>query len=119
MNMKSGDLFKEAFSKSSEDERHRKSAIDARSRRQLEQVETIKEEVEDIISQIPSVFAVENLSFGRSILFDVVMPRKKSDPDFEEKPHWSVGLFPSGHEKFNSFSVSITEYSGEYRQGRI
>jgi len=74
----SDDLFKKAFSKVSEKERQRKSKTNKKDKIRRERTEEIRENVESVISQIPSVFEVSRVSFHNSADFMVTIPRDKT-----------------------------------------
>jgi len=71
----SGDIFKKAFSKASEEERQRNLDDRKRSKIQRERTEEIREKVESVISQIPSVFEVSRVHFNTKAEFMVTIPR--------------------------------------------
>ena len=70
----SGDIFKKAFSKSVEEERQRKLESERDTEIQRERIEEIRESVESVISEIPSVFKVSNVRFDDSVRFKVNIP---------------------------------------------
>ena len=76
----SADLFKKSFSKSVDEERQRNMKIEKerRIRREEEQerIADIRDSVESVISQIPSVFQVSDVEFGSHGGFRVEIPRR-------------------------------------------
>ena len=76
----SGDIFKKAFSKSVEEERQRKLESEKDDRIRRERIEEIRENVESVISQIPTVFKVSVVSFHTDVTFWVNIPEDDSSP---------------------------------------
>lgn len=74
----SGDIFKKAFSESVDKERQRSIKLEKERQieieEQRERIGEIRDDVESVISQIPTVFAVSNVTFESSGSFDVGIP---------------------------------------------
>ena len=73
MTKNSDDIFKKTFSKSADEERQR--SIDIEKERQIREeedrahIEAIRGDVESVVSQIPSVFQVSEVSFYKDVRF--------------------------------------------------
>jgi hypothetical protein len=106
----SGDLFKKAFSKSSEEERERILRSVAMEQKKQDQVSSIKEDVETIISQIPSIFEVTDVKFDRCAKFNVYLPNHPQDGPDDERFHWEVGFYPYGWEDRDTYQVNLRHF---------
>ena len=110
MTKNSGNLFKTAFSKSSEEEGERILRSVAMEQKKQDQVSSIKEDVETIISQIPSVFEVADVEFDRCIKFRVYMPNYPHDGPTNERYYWEAGFYPYGWEDRETYQVTLKHY---------
>ena len=101
----SDDIFKKAFSKASEEERQRKLESEKDDGIQRERIEEIRESVESVISEIPSVFEVSVVSFHKDATFWVHIP--------EDDSSLYVMIRPAVWSQEQEYFGVITEYYGD------
>jgi hypothetical protein len=104
----SGDIFKKAFSKSSEEVRQRTSGGTSKQKKtKRDFVRDIKADIENLISQIPPVFEVSDVHFHERAGFVVHLPQDDTGILFEKTVLEVIIIVPDDEKSKDGYVASI------------
>lgn len=106
MTKKADEIFNNSFQTSFDAEKRHTAAMAELEQTQRDQVKVIKNEIETIISQIPSVFKVENIRFDTVAKFEVIIP-SGNPKDKSSENYWEVGMYPHGRKNTPTYQISL------------